>query len=291
MDNASFHHSKHFERMCSDFRVKPLYLPPYSPDLNPIEEMFADLKAFVKRNWKAHEEDPHHYALWPRLHSIGNIVKHKIQKVVLTSNRRLSTCHPPQVHVQPTNTLRLDSVDNILYSVLFTIHKLASKIHDCMSGWNFPRLWIDALHTGQGRSQNISSSFIVSIFGAPHPFVTLYAVVLGQGGHIFMNIICIVALWLVSTSLICSFLHRAYNQEHRNRHRSRPPSRLRRCLWRRPPFLRLGIPSLCRRSTPQRCNWKGCGDCADCWAITLLDTEQSRKGKWINWFRANDRVF
>lgn len=34
-------------------------------------------------------------------------------------------------------------------------------------------------------------------FGSPQPFVPLYAVVLGKGGHIFMNIICIVALWLV----------------------------------------------------------------------------------------------
>ncbi|KAL1979675.1 hypothetical protein VTN96DRAFT_5374 [Rasamsonia emersonii] len=32
-------------------------------------------------------------------------------------------------------------------------------------------------------------------FGAPQPFVPLYAAVLGQGGHIFMNIVCIVALW------------------------------------------------------------------------------------------------
>ncbi|KAL4886140.1 amino acid/polyamine transporter I [Aspergillus karnatakaensis] len=33
-------------------------------------------------------------------------------------------------------------------------------------------------------------------FGSPQPFVPLYAVVLGKGGHIFMNIICISALWL-----------------------------------------------------------------------------------------------
>ncbi|CAG8316576.1 unnamed protein product [Penicillium nalgiovense] len=33
-------------------------------------------------------------------------------------------------------------------------------------------------------------------FGSPQPFVPLYAVVLGKGGHIFMNIICIFALWL-----------------------------------------------------------------------------------------------
>ncbi|KAI7977485.1 hypothetical protein EIK77_000540 [Talaromyces pinophilus] len=59
MDNVSFHHSEGLEQqMCSDFGVKLLYLPPYSPDLNPIEEMFAELKAFIKRNWKVYEEDP-----------------------------------------------------------------------------------------------------------------------------------------------------------------------------------------------------------------------------------------
>ncbi|KAJ6070391.1 hypothetical protein N7467_011710 [Penicillium canescens] len=31
-------------------------------------------------------------------------------------------------------------------------------------------------------------------FGSPQPFVPLYAVVLGKGGHIFMNIICVFAL-------------------------------------------------------------------------------------------------
>ncbi|GKT76561.1 amino acid transporter [Colletotrichum tofieldiae] len=32
-------------------------------------------------------------------------------------------------------------------------------------------------------------------FGGAQPFVPLYAAILGEGGHIFMNIICIVALW------------------------------------------------------------------------------------------------
>lgn len=32
-------------------------------------------------------------------------------------------------------------------------------------------------------------------FGSPQPFVPLYAVILGDGGHIFMNVICITALW------------------------------------------------------------------------------------------------
>jgi transposase len=38
--------------------VKLVYLPPYSPDLNPIEEFFAELKAFIKRNWQHHGSLP-----------------------------------------------------------------------------------------------------------------------------------------------------------------------------------------------------------------------------------------
>lgn len=40
-----------------DAGVKLVYLPPYSPDLNPIEEFFAKLKAFIKRNWSYYEVD------------------------------------------------------------------------------------------------------------------------------------------------------------------------------------------------------------------------------------------
>jgi transposase len=30
----------------------------YSPDLNPIEEFFAELKAFIKKNWHALADAP-----------------------------------------------------------------------------------------------------------------------------------------------------------------------------------------------------------------------------------------
>jgi transposase len=55
MDNASFHHSEQVKQMCQDAGVKLAYLPPYSPDLNAIEEFFAELKAFIKRNWQSYE--------------------------------------------------------------------------------------------------------------------------------------------------------------------------------------------------------------------------------------------
>ena len=58
MDNASFHHTERLEQMCCDAGVKLMYLPPYSPDLNPIEEFFAELKAFIKKNWRAFEDAP-----------------------------------------------------------------------------------------------------------------------------------------------------------------------------------------------------------------------------------------
>lgn len=57
MDNASFHHSERIEQMCSEHGVKLMYLPPYSPDLNPIEEFFTELKAFIKRHWQSYEND------------------------------------------------------------------------------------------------------------------------------------------------------------------------------------------------------------------------------------------
>jgi transposase len=59
MDNASFHHSERIEQMCLDVGVKLLYLPPYSPDLNPIEELFAELKAFIKKQWHEYEDSPY----------------------------------------------------------------------------------------------------------------------------------------------------------------------------------------------------------------------------------------
>ncbi|KAJ6160476.1 hypothetical protein N7470_003872 [Penicillium chermesinum] len=58
MDNASFHHSDRIKTLCADAEVKLLYLPPYSPDFNPIEEFFAELKASIKKAWSVYEENP-----------------------------------------------------------------------------------------------------------------------------------------------------------------------------------------------------------------------------------------
>jgi transposase len=58
IDNASFHHTERIEQLCHTAGVKLIYLPPYSPDLNLIEEFFTELKAFIKRSWHNYEENP-----------------------------------------------------------------------------------------------------------------------------------------------------------------------------------------------------------------------------------------
>jgi transposase len=50
MDNCSIHHSEELTALCAANGVLLIYLPPYSPDMNPIEQSFARLKAWMRRN-------------------------------------------------------------------------------------------------------------------------------------------------------------------------------------------------------------------------------------------------
>lgn len=51
IDNASFHHLERMQALFDAFGVKLIYLPAYLPNLNPIEEFFRELKAFIWREW------------------------------------------------------------------------------------------------------------------------------------------------------------------------------------------------------------------------------------------------
>lgn len=44
MDNASFHRKKILNEIAEKFNIKMLFLPPYSPDFNPIEKSWGNLK-------------------------------------------------------------------------------------------------------------------------------------------------------------------------------------------------------------------------------------------------------
>jgi transposase len=51
LDNARIHHSEELKEICARNGVELTFLPPYSPDMNPIEKTFSMLKAWVKRNY------------------------------------------------------------------------------------------------------------------------------------------------------------------------------------------------------------------------------------------------
>ena len=50
LDNVGTHLSEDLAAMCEEAGVRLEYLPPYSPDYNPIEESFSALKAWMRQN-------------------------------------------------------------------------------------------------------------------------------------------------------------------------------------------------------------------------------------------------
>jgi transposase len=48
MDNASFHKSQKTKELIESVGCKLIFLPPYSPDLNPIEKFWANMKRWIK---------------------------------------------------------------------------------------------------------------------------------------------------------------------------------------------------------------------------------------------------
>lgn len=53
LDNASFHAKKRTEEIVKKKGCKVLFMSPYSPDLNPIEQYWAWCKNKVKSMWKS----------------------------------------------------------------------------------------------------------------------------------------------------------------------------------------------------------------------------------------------
>jgi len=51
MDNLGVHRVEGVEEIIRSVGAIPLYLPPYSPDLNPIEKLWSKIKAIL-RKWR-----------------------------------------------------------------------------------------------------------------------------------------------------------------------------------------------------------------------------------------------
>ena len=47
-DNANFHKSVTTRKLVESYGFKTIFLPPYSPDLNPIEKYWANMKTKIR---------------------------------------------------------------------------------------------------------------------------------------------------------------------------------------------------------------------------------------------------
>ena len=52
MDNASFHRKAALTKLAKDYPVRLLFLPPYSPERNPIEKVWAKMKRWLKKHMR-----------------------------------------------------------------------------------------------------------------------------------------------------------------------------------------------------------------------------------------------
>ena len=59
MDNASIHHVDRVVRSIPNTGALIRFLPPYSPDYNPLEESFSKVKSFIRANEFAYDVTTH----------------------------------------------------------------------------------------------------------------------------------------------------------------------------------------------------------------------------------------
>ncbi len=49
MDNMRTHHAKEVRKVIDSLKINVIYLPPYSPDFNPIEKMWSKIKSGLRK--------------------------------------------------------------------------------------------------------------------------------------------------------------------------------------------------------------------------------------------------
>jgi len=70
MDNVNFHKNEKIVELIESTGAKVVLLPPYSPDLSPIEKMWSKIKEFLKRS-KPRSDAEFHNALANALYDVN----------------------------------------------------------------------------------------------------------------------------------------------------------------------------------------------------------------------------
>jgi len=70
MDNVSFHKSSTIVNLIESTGARVVFLPPYSPDLSPIEKMWSKIKEIIKR-LKPRTNSEFHNALTSALYDVS----------------------------------------------------------------------------------------------------------------------------------------------------------------------------------------------------------------------------
>ena len=58
LDNASFHTSSNIQKILNKKKCQVFFLPPYSPDFNPIEQMWSPIKNDLRKRFRDVQKDP-----------------------------------------------------------------------------------------------------------------------------------------------------------------------------------------------------------------------------------------
>jgi len=66
IDNATFHNKSRLEDIADEYGFRLMFLPPYSPDLNPIENIWANIKNRLR--WHMRDFDTFGDALFHAFH-------------------------------------------------------------------------------------------------------------------------------------------------------------------------------------------------------------------------------
>ena len=66
------YHVRAVEEVFSQAGIKYCYLPPYSPDFNPVEKMWSKMKSIL-RKWKVREVEKLPKAILAALGAVGKV--------------------------------------------------------------------------------------------------------------------------------------------------------------------------------------------------------------------------